>query len=66
MKSKKEIKLCLDLENPQDKNIYEGIKDFGEKHEIKDESKALKAFMLYLHFLGADIVALNEKIKGLS
>ena len=65
MKSKKEIKLCLNLENPQDKNIYRGIKDFGKNHDIKDDSKALKAFMLYLHFLGADIVALNEKIKGL-
>ena len=66
MKSKKEIKLCLDLQNSRDKNIYQAIKDFGENHDISNELEALKEFMLYLHFLGADIVALNEKIKGLS
>ena len=66
MKSTKEIKLCLDLENQRDKNIYQAITDFGKNHEIKDESEALKAFLLYIHFLGSDIVALNEKIKGLS
>jgi hypothetical protein len=66
MKATKEIKLYLDLENKRDKNIYKAITDFGENHDIKDESKALKAFILYLHFLGEDIVAINEKIKGLS
>jgi hypothetical protein len=66
MKSTKEIKLCLDLETPQDKNIYKAVTGFGENHNIKDESEALKAFILYLHFLGEDIVAINEKIKGLS
>ena len=66
MKATKEIKLYLDLENPRDKNIYKAITAFGENHDIKDESEALKAFILYLHFLGEDIVAINEKIKGLS
>ena len=66
MKATKEIKLCLDLENKRDKNIYKAITAFGENHDIKDESEALKAFILYLHFLGEDIVAINEKIKGLS
>ena len=66
MKSIKEIKLCLDLENKRDKNIYKALTDFGERHDIKDESEALKAFILYIHFLGEDIVAINEKIKGLS
>jgi len=66
MKATKEIKLCLDLENSRDKNIYKAITGFGENHDIKDESEALKAFILYLHFLGEDIVAINEKIKGLS
>ena len=66
MKSLKEIKLILDLGNERDRNIYKAIMDFGIGHEIEDESEALKAFMLYLHFLGADIVSLNEKIKGLS
>jgi hypothetical protein len=66
MKATKEIKLCFDLENPRDKNIYKAITDFGENHDIKDESEALKAFILYIHFLGEDIVSINEKIKGLS
>jgi hypothetical protein len=66
MKATKEIKLYLDLENKRDKNIYKAITAFGENHDIKDESDALKAFILYLHFLGEDIVAINEKIKGLS
>jgi hypothetical protein len=66
MKATKEIKLYLDLENKRDKNIYKAITAFGENHDIKDESEALKAFILYLHFLGEDIVAINEKIKGLS
>ena len=66
MKATKEIKLHLDLENKRDKNIYKAIAAFGENHDIKDESEALKAFILYLHFLGEDIVAINEKIKGLS
>ena len=62
----KEIKLCLDLENKRDKNIYKAITDFGRTHEIKNETEALKAFILYLHFLGEDIVAINKKINGLS
>ena len=66
MKSTKEVKLFLDLENQRDKNIYKAITDFGKNHDIKDESEALKAFILYLHFLGEDIVAINEKIKELS
>ena len=66
MEATKEIKLYLDLENKRDKNIYKAITAFGENHDIKDESDALKAFILYLHFLGEDIVAINEKIKGLS
>ena len=66
MEATKEIKLYLDLENKRDKNIYKAITAFGENHDIKDESEALKAFILYLHFLGEDIVAINEKIKGLS
>ena len=66
MKSIKEIKLILDLGNLRDRNIYKEIMAFGESHDIEDESEALKAFMLCLHFLGADIAALNEKIKGLS
>ena len=66
MNSTKEIKLCLDLENKRDKNIYKAITAFGGNHDIKDESEALKAFILYIHFLGEDIVAINEKIKGLS
>ena len=66
MKSTKEIKLFLDLENQRDKNIYKAITDFGKNHDIKDESEALKAFILYIYFLGEDIVTINEKIKGLS
>ena len=66
MNSTKEIKLLLDLEDERDKNIYKAIKDFGESHDIVDESEALKAFMIFIRFLGSDIVALNEKIKGLS
>ena len=66
MKSIKEIKLIPDLGNLRDRNIYKEIMAFGESHDSEDESEALKAFMLYLHFLGADIAALNEKIKGLS
>jgi len=66
MKSTKEIKLCLDLENPRDKNFYKAITGFGENHDIKDESEALKAFILYIHFLGEAIVAIHEKIKELS
>ena len=66
MKATKEIKLYLDLENKRDKNIYKAITAFGENHDIKDESEALKAFILYIHFLGEDIVSINEKIKGLS
>ena len=61
----KEIKLLLDLDDKRDNNIYIAIKDFGKKHDITDESEALKSFMLYLHFLGVDIKALNEKIKDL-
>ena len=66
MEATKEIKLYLDLENKRDKNIYKAITAFGENHDIKDESEALKAFILYIHFLGEDIVSINEKIKGLS
>ena len=66
MKATKEIMLYLDIENKRDKNIYKAITAFGENHGIKDESEALKAFILYIHFLGEDIVAINEKIKGLS
>ena len=66
MKSLKEITLILDLGTKRDRNIYKEIIAFGEGHDIEDESEALKAFMLYLHFLGADISALNEKIKGLA
>ena len=66
MKETKEITLCLDLENKRDKNIYKAITGFGKSHDIADNSEALKAFILYLHFLGEDIVAINEKIKGLS
>ena len=65
MKQTKEIKLCLNLKNKRDKNIYRTIVGFGKNHDIKDESEALKATILYLHFLGEDIVAINEKIKGL-
>lgn len=63
MEKVKEITLKLDLNNKRDRNIYEAIIDFGKKHNIEDSSDALKAFMVFLHFLGADIKALNEKIK---
>ena len=63
MERKKELRLVLDLKNTRDRNILRAIIDFGKKHDIKDESEALKAFIVFLHFLGADIRALSEKIK---
>jgi len=65
MKKLKEIKLCLDLENQRDQNIYQAVMDFAERHDMTDESEALKAFMLYTRFMGADIDALNKKITGI-
>ena len=66
MKTLKEITLCLDLENPRDKNIYEAIKTFGENHEIMDESEALKALMHYMRFFGADELKLIERAREAS
>ncbi len=57
------ITLCLDLANERDKNIYNHLKAFAEKRNITDESEALKAFMVYLHFLGCDMRALSDKIS---
>lgn len=59
----KELRLALDLENTRDRNIYNAIMDFGKRHNISDESDALKSFIVFLHFIGADIKALSEKIK---
>jgi len=61
----KEIHLVLDMNNKRDKNIYNAIKDFGAKHRIDNESDALKSFMIYLHFIGTDIKALDKKIKDI-
>ncbi|MCX8044017.1 MAG: hypothetical protein N3B18_07835 [Desulfobacterota bacterium] len=63
MEQKKEVVLKLDMNNTRDRNIYNAIMDFGKKHNIEDESEALKSFIVFLHFLGADIRALSEKIK---
>jgi hypothetical protein len=62
----KEIKLLLDLTNERDRNIYNKVKEFGTKHNIANESDALKSFIVFLHFLGCDIKALNKKIKELA
>ncbi len=65
MKEIKEINLVLDMSIKRDKNIYNELKNFARKHRIDNESDALKSFMIYLHFIGADIKALDEKIKDL-
>ncbi len=66
MNQTKKITLFLDPEKKRDKNIYTAVKNFGKKHNITNDSEALKSFMLYLHFLSADNLALNDKIKDLS
>lgn len=65
MKQTKEIKLLLDMANERDREIYEEIKKFEKKHHITNESDALKSFMIFLHFIGSDIRALDNKIKKL-
>jgi len=65
MEQIKEIVLKLNLNNSRDRNIYNAIMDFGKRHNIEDESDALKSFMVFLHFIGVDIKALSEKIKDL-
>jgi hypothetical protein len=65
MEQIKEILLKLNLNNSRDRNIYNAIMDFGKRHNIEDASDALKAFMVFLHFIGVDIKALSEKIKDL-
>lgn len=62
----KEIKLVLDLDNVQDGKIYRDIMAYAKKHEIDDESVALKSLIMYLHFLAADMNALAGKIKELT
>jgi len=66
MKALKEITLSLNLENQRDKNIYEAIKTFGEKHDIMDESESLKALMHYMRFIGADELTLIERAQEAS
>ncbi len=66
MKELKEISLSLDLENLRDKNIYKAIKTFGENHEIRDESEALKALMHYMRFFGSDELTLFERAREAS
>jgi hypothetical protein len=61
----KEIKLVLDLENERDHNIFKAIKDFGKKHNIDDDSEALKSFIVFIHFIGSDMKSLGNKIKDL-
>ena len=63
--TKKEITLVLDLRKKRDNNIYWALKDFAKKNTIEDESEALKAFVVYLHFLAADVKAISEKVKYL-
>lgn len=62
---KKEITLVLDLRKKRDNNMYWTLKDFAKKHAIEDESDALKAFLVYVHFLAADVKAITEKVKYL-
>lgn len=66
MKELKELKLCLDLENQRDRNIYKAVTDFANKHDISDDSEALKAFMVFSHFMGADNEIIEDRITGIS
>jgi hypothetical protein len=66
MEQLKEIKLVLDLTSKRDLNIYNALLDFGKKHNIENESEALKSFIIFLHFVGADIKALSNKIKDIA
>ncbi len=65
MTGTKEIRLLLDLQDERDRKLYENVMAFARRHDITDESEALKAFMAYLHFLGVDMNALAAKIKDL-
>jgi len=63
MDQMQEIKLLLDMTNQEDRNILKAIKSFAERHGISDDSKALRAWIIYMHFVGCDEEALNDKVK---
>jgi len=60
----KKIKLFLKTNNEHDNNIYNGIMKFAQKHNYNDESEALKAFIMFLHFNATDMNTLSHKIKN--
>lgn len=59
----KKMMLVLEMDNDHDRNIYNGIMRFSRQHDIRDESKALKAFISFLNFMGTDDGRLSQKVK---
>jgi len=55
--------LVLDMDNEHDRNMYNGFIRFCRQHDIRDESKALKAFISFLNFLGTDDGLLSHNVK---
>ncbi len=65
MSTEKRITLILDMDNERDQKINNDSMAYAKKNAITDESEALKSFMMHLHFLGADMNKLSNKIKDL-
>jgi hypothetical protein len=59
----KKLTLVLEMDNEHDRNMYNGIIRFSRQHDIRDESKALKAFISFLNFMGTDDGRLSQKVK---
>jgi len=59
----KKLTLVLEMDNEQDRNMYNGFIRFSRQHDIRDESKALKAFISFLNFMGTDVGHLSHKVK---
>ena len=59
----KKLTLVLEMDNEHDRNMYNGIIRFSRQYDIRDESKALKAFISFLHFMGTDEGRLSQKVK---
>ena len=59
----KKLTLVLEMDNEHDRNMYNGFIRFSRQHDIRDESKALKAFISFLNFMGTDDGRLSQKVK---
>ncbi len=60
----KTMTLVLDMDNEQDRNMYNGVVRFARQHNISEESRVLKAFISFLHFKGTDINRLSNRVKN--